>query len=66
MPSLRMRNPREIILREMALLGYPIDAMTDEQIEQATMEFGKLLASNGFTPEQVRYVLRELNPTSGT
>jgi spermidine/putrescine-binding protein len=60
-----MRNPREIILREMALLGYPIDTMTDEQIEQATMEFGKLLASSGFTPEQVRYVLRELNPTSG-
>jgi hypothetical protein len=47
----------------MAMMGCPINDMNDEQIEQFVMEFGRHLESNGFTMEQVRYVLRELNPT---
>jgi hypothetical protein len=51
-----------IMRREMDLAGYPMDDLTDEQIRQLTIELGSLLASNGFTMEQARYVLHELNP----
>lgn len=61
--SLEMKNSREMMLQEMSLLGFPINDMTDEQIEQIAREIERLLLESGFTMEQVRYVLRELNPT---
>lgn len=61
-----MTAPREVILRELALMGYPINEMADEQIEQLVKGFERFLVSHGFTMEQVRYVLRELNPTPDT
>lgn len=63
-PSLRLMNPREVLLREMAQLGCSINDMTDGQIRQFVMKLGIHLKSTGFTVEQIRYVLREFNPSS--
>lgn len=60
--SLWRTNSREVVLRELALMGYPVNDMTNEQIEQLVMGFEKLLLSEGYTMEQIRYVLREFNP----
>lgn len=60
---MNLGHSREFVLRELALAGYPINEMTDDQVEQLIFGFQRLLESNGFTMEQIRYVLRELNPT---
>lgn len=49
----KKRKALKIIRREMAWWGFPIDHLTDEEIEKAFESAGHLMAQTGYTVEEV-------------
>lgn len=54
------RRSLSVIREEFAFWGYPLDDLTDEEIEERVVEAGRALANTGLTAAEATAALRQV------